>query len=259
MIMITSERLRSRLKAGEHLLGLAHHFPSAAVLDAMCSGWDFVWIDAQHGQHSYESVLNSIRVAQGLGLDTLLRVESRDPDVLGKYADTGTSMLMIPMVDTVADAQAAVRAVRYPPQGERSYASRRLIDLVGPDYHLKTQPFIVAQIETPESVENVEAILGVDGIDAVFFSPDDLRLRAGIAYDVPHNEHPLLVEAMRRTAKAARSAGKFAGAPAATPALLKDVISLGYHFSIGGSDAGFVRVTARQRLEQLRTISSHKY
>jgi 4-hydroxy-2-oxoheptanedioate aldolase len=256
--MYTSERLRNRLESGEHLLGLSHHYPCASVLESMCAGWDFVWIDAQHGQHTYESALNSVRIAQGLGLDTLLRVESRDPDVMCKYADTGTSALMIPMVDTEADAREAVQAVRYPPQGERSYAARRLVDLVGADYHLKTQPFLVAQIETPEAVKNLETILAVEGIDAVFFSPDDLRLRSGIAYDVPHNGHPLLTDAMHRTAKEASAAGKFAGVPAPTPALLRDVIAMGFHFSIGGGDAGFVRTTARQRLEQLRPIATNK-
>ena len=74
----TSERLRRRLDAGEVLLGLAHHYPSPAVLESMCAGWDFVWIDCQHGQLSCEAGLASVRTAQGMGLDTLLRVESAE-------------------------------------------------------------------------------------------------------------------------------------------------------------------------------------
>src|SRR5688572_16430452 len=124
--MYTSERIRKRLAAGEVLFGLAHHYPSTAVLESMGGGWDFVWVDAQHGQHSYESALEAVRVAQGMGLDTLLRVDSRDPDVLGKYADTGSSALMIPMVNNAAQAETIVSALRYPPAGDRSYASRRL-------------------------------------------------------------------------------------------------------------------------------------
>ena len=96
--MYTSERIRKRLAAGEILFGLAHHYPSTAVLESMGAGWDFVWVDAQHGQHSYDSALESVRVAQGMGLDTLLRVDSRDRDLLGKYADTkGPGLAFVPL------------------------------------------------------------------------------------------------------------------------------------------------------------------
>jgi 4-hydroxy-2-oxoheptanedioate aldolase len=250
----TSKRLRRRLGNGDVLLGLNHHYPSSAVLESMGTGWDFVWIDCQHGLFAYDAALASVRVAQGMGLDTLLRVESSDFHLLGKYADMGSSAIMIQQVDDAAEAEAVVRALRYPPRGNRSFASRRLIDLVGVDYHLQEQPLIVTQIESRSAIDAVEEIVAVDGVDALFFGPDDLRLDLGIAYDASPLDNDELNAAMRRTAEVARAAGKFAGTPAGTPELVAAAADMGYQLIIGGSDAGFVRVTARERLEKLHAV-----
>ncbi len=251
---ILSDEMRQRLASGEILLGLCSQYPSAAVVESMCPGWDFVWIDMQHGQHDYASALEAVRTTQALGLASMLRVDTHDSLLLGKYTDTGTTAILIPMVNSSEQAKEMVVALRYPPSGERSFASRRLVDLVGTDHHLKTAPLLVVQIETPQALQSAEAIAAVDGVDALFFGPDDFRLASGIAYDVGLTEHLDLARAAERTAAAAVRAGKHAVIPAPTPALLKQAIAWGYRLMIGGTDAGFVRISARTRLAELDAV-----
>lgn len=250
----TSKRLHRRLAEDNILLGLANHYPSPAVIESMGHGWDFIWIDCQHGQTSYDSALASVRTAQGMELDTLLRVESRDPDLMGKYADMGVSAIMVPQVEDAEQAEAIVRALRYPPRGHRSFASRRLVDLVGVDHHLQPQPLIVAQIESRRALDRVAQIIEIDGIDALFFGPDDVRLDMGLAHDTSPLDHQELNEAMSKTAQAARAVGKHAGVPAPTPELLTAVVDMGYQLLACGGDAGFVRVGARAQLTALRSV-----
>ena len=254
---MSAETFRSRLDRGETLLGLLQHYPCVAILETVGRDWDFVWIDAQHGQFSYDATLAAVRVADLLGLETLLRVESRDPDLLGKYADMGSSALMIPMVDRPEDADAVVRALRFPPRGCRSFGGRRVIDTSGRDYFQATQPLIFAQVETPEAIENAPRIAVVDGVDALFFSPDDLKIRLRIPVETAISDSDVLLAALQKTAEAAKQAGKVAGAAGVTtPELLRRCIDLGYQVASAGSDVMFIHRGSATQLESLRPVAN---
>lgn len=245
---------RKRLESGEVLLGVTNHYPSPAILETMCRGWDFVWIDAQHGLLSYENALAATRVASGMGLETMLRVESRDPDLLGKYADIASSALMIPLVNNAREAEAVVRAIRFPPRGERSFGGRRIGDVAGPGYQIGDQPLLVAQIETPEAARNCTEIIEVDGVDSLFFGPDDMRMRMGISMDQPMEESPALMEAMANMGLAARAAGKSAGGIAFTAEWASRFIQMGYQILVGGADVKFIREGNNSQLAELKPI-----
>jgi len=253
---MSAKAFRDRLQRGETLLGILQHYPCVAILETIGCDWDFVWIDAQHGQFSYESTLDAVRVADLLGLETLLRIESRDPDLLGKYADLGSSALMIPMVDTPEDAEAIVRALRFPPRGFRSFGSRRLADCVGLDYHQAVQPLIFAQIETPEAIENAPQIAAVDGVDVLYFSPDDLKIRMQIPIETATSDSETLLSAMEKIADAAKQSRKALGAAGVTtPELLGRCIDMGYQVVTGGSDVMFIRRGSARQLELLRPVA----
>jgi len=108
-VTILSDPMRQRLARGDVLLRLCNHYPTTAVLKSMCAGWDFVWIDMQHGQHDYASSLAAIRTTQAMGLAAMLRVDTHDPLLLGKYADTGATAVLIPMVNTSQQAETPLR------------------------------------------------------------------------------------------------------------------------------------------------------
>src|SRR5688500_881813 len=129
MTTTTSVALRNpmleKLRDGRVLLGVCNAYPAAGIVELLGRGWDFMWIDAQHGQHDYRSSMDAVRASEMIGCDTLLRPPGQNPDELGRYADLWPSMLMVPMIDTAAQAAAVVRATRFPPLGNRSYGGRR--------------------------------------------------------------------------------------------------------------------------------------
>jgi 4-hydroxy-2-oxoheptanedioate aldolase len=254
MTSVAHNRLANLLNEGKVLLGVAHCYAAEGILETIGPGWDFVWIDGQHGQFGFESALRAVRVASALGLETVLRVPTHDPGLLGLYADTGASALMIPLVDTPAMAADVVRALRFPPHGNRSFGGRRVIDVHGRDYYRTREPLVVAQIESASGLKDVEAIAAVEGVHVLFFGADDMKLHLGISMDTPLRESGLLLEAQRATAQAARAAGKWCGCVAMDPRDLRTAVEQGYQLIPAGADVRFLRLGSRQALEDARRV-----
>ena len=247
-------RLISLLRDGRPLLGLYHGFPAEAILETIGPGWDFVWIDGQHGQFSIDAALRSVRTASTMGLETVLRAPSHDAGWLGVYADTAASALMIPQIDSPQMAMATVEALRFPPHGRRSFGGRRTVDVHGRDYYRHRQPAVVVQIESREALENVRRIASVDGVDGLFFGADDLKLSLGLPIDAKLCESDELISAQRTIAEAARAAGKWCGQPALAAEDLRTAIELGYQLISCGGDVSFVRAGARETLAESRRV-----
>jgi 2-keto-3-deoxy-L-rhamnonate aldolase RhmA len=247
-------RLRDKLRSGETALGLMNTYPASGIIEGMCKGWDFVWVDGQHGQHYYESILHACQAADRIGVDVLLRVPSGDSSLLGNYADLAPSALMIPMVNTVDQAERIVQVTHFPPLGNRSYGGRRIIDLVGRDYYKDPCLLIVAQIETMEGLKNAADIIMVDGIDALFIGTDDLKVQMGLPISVDVLAHERLVDAMERTAEAAKGAEKHCGCVCGNEKHLERVVDMGYQIIVAGADIGFLRNESAQRLSTFRKI-----
>ena len=247
-------RLRRRLKNGELLLGLLNHYPSAALIETVGAMWDFLWIDGQHGQFSYDNALTAVRTADLVGIESLLRVPGQEHGLLGLYADMFPSALMVPMVNNVEQAKAVVDATRFPPLGNRSYGGRRPIDILDRDYYREHEPVLVAQIETPEAVDNAAAIAATEGVDVLFLGTDDLKIQAGLSVNAPSLETDVVIEAMARVAQAAKDTGKAAGCVAPNPELMKHSVDLGYQVLVGGADMGLLREACREKVRALREV-----
>ncbi len=250
--------LFNKLRAGDVVLGLCNMYPAPGIIEGMCRGWDFVWIDGQHGQLSYDGCLNAMLAASATGIETLIRVPGHENGILGPIADLAPSAIMVPMVDTAAQAKAIVQSLRFPPLGNRSYGGRRVIDLDGRDYYRERELCVVAQVETLEAVKNADAIINTEGIDVLFFGPDDMKLRMGLPINTAIDESKELQAAMKTTADAARKAGKFAGCVVASPASVQVAVDLGYNMGGGGGDIAFLRVAAADKLTALRAVAGQK-
>ena len=174
-------RFRKRLQDGEVLVGLSNNYPSAALIETVGALWDFIWIDGQHGQFSYDNALTAVRTADLVGVDTILRVPGQEAGVLGLYADMLPSARMVPMVNSAQQAAAVVDATRFPPLGNRSFGGRRPIDVLDREYYLGYEPILVVQIETPEAVDRADEIAATDGVDALLLGADDLKIQMGIS------------------------------------------------------------------------------
>ena len=245
-------RLREKLQSGEIVLGLMNMYPASGIIEGMCKGWDFVWVDGQHGQHSYESILHACQTADGVGVDVVIRVPAYDSRFMGNYADLAPSALLVPMVNTVDQAHRIVDATRFPPFGNRSYGGRRVVDVAGRDYYTEPGLLVIAQIETTEGLKNAGDIIGVDGIDALFIGTDDMKIQMGIPVGTRVMEHEALVDAMVGTASAAKNAGKHSGCICGNTEDLDQIVELGYRMIVAGADIGFLRSGANRQLEEFR-------
>ena len=250
--MSKKNRLAKRLQNGDTLWGVCTMYPAPGIIEGMSPGWDYVWIDGQHGEYDYQTILQGVWVAGGMDMDTVVRVPTHDPGLLGVYADLAPSALMVPMVNTPEQARSIVDALRFPPHGNRSYGGRRIIDLHGPNAYRESQMLIVAQIETVEAVENAPEIAATNGIDVLFFGPDDMRCQMDIPIGTPVMENERLKEAMKSTATAALDAGKTCGSVATVPDVAAAFHEAGYRMLVGGSDIGFLRGGAPSQLARLR-------
>ena len=250
--------LFERLRAGDAIMGFCTMYPAPGIIECTAAHWDWVWIDSQHGEHSYDSVINSVRTARASGIASIVRPETHDHGILGKYADIAPDGMMIPMVDTPEQAESIVQALRFPPRGSRSYGGRRLTDLGGREAYRETELLVMAQIETVEAAQNAEAIAATDGIDALFFGPDDMKCRLGLPINTPPTESDQLREAMESTAAAAKAAGKFCGCIGANRASLKMALEMGYQIIVGGADVIYLRESSAAFIEQVKDILGRK-
>ncbi len=186
-----------------------------------------------------------------MNLGTVMRIATLDPLQLGYYADLAPSAIMIPMINTADQAREVVAGLRFPPLGNRSYGGRRVIDLHGREYHREVPLLVVAQIETLEAVDNAEAIASVEGIDALFFGPDDMRCQLGLPMDASALENEKMRAGAERTAQAAANTGKFVGTVALMPDAIQVYMDFGYRIFVVGGDIIFLRGSAAEKLKEI--------
>lgn len=240
--------------AGEVALGVQLSYENPCCIESMGRGWDWVWIDAQHGQHDYPALLHAVQLCRLVGAAVVVRTAGHGPDALGPVIDTGVDAVMVPMVNSAAEARGLVGACFFPPLGGRSYGGRRVIDLAGREYYREANDrlMLIVQIETPEAVECVEEIAAVDGVGALFFGAEDVKIRMGVPNNAGMLESPAVARAMERTAQAARKAGKAAGCVAPPAKDLQRAVAMGYNFMRGGGDAPLLGEGSRSRLRELQ-------
>jgi 4-hydroxy-2-oxoheptanedioate aldolase len=176
----------------------------------------------------------------------LVRPMNHDPALIKQYLDIGAQTLLLPLVDNAAQARELVRAVRYPPEGIRGVAASlaRAAHWNGvKDYvkHANAEVCLVVQVETRQGLENLDAILAVDGVDGVFIGPADLAASLGHLGEAGHPEVRTAIEdALRRIAAAGKAAGVFV----TDPALAKHYRACGASFIAVGGDTTLLRAAA---------------
>lgn len=202
------------------------------------SGLDWVLIDAEHGPNDLRSVLAQLQAVAGYPVTPVVRPPIGDTALLKQYLDIGVQNLLIPMVDSVAQAEQLVRAVRYPPRGVRGVGSSlarasRWNRVDGYLANADATISLIVQIESAAAVEVAEQILGVDGVDGIFLGPADLAASMG---HLGEQEHPDVVAAVEHCLGLARAAGKPAGVNAFVPEAAERFIAAGAGFVCVGAD-----------------------
>jgi 2-keto-3-deoxy-L-rhamnonate aldolase RhmA len=230
------------LRSGESVVGtwLTIGHPAVAEI-AAGSDLDFVVVDTEHAALDVADVEDMLRATEAADGTALARVPWNDPVRIKRLLDTGPSGLVVPMVETAAQAREAVRATRYPPDGERGIAAGRAADY-GRSFESSVTAagddlLVVVQIETERGVDNAADIAAVDGVDALFVGPADLSASVGAFLDF---ESEAVTDALDAVVAAGDEAGVPVGTLAASPDAATDWLDRGMDFLAVGVDASML-------------------
>jgi 2-keto-3-deoxy-L-rhamnonate aldolase RhmA len=176
--------LRKKLKAGETTHGLWVTLESATVTEICVeTGFDWVCIDMEHGCLDFKDVLDHLRAARGSDMAVLVRVPINSVDTIKKALDLGSQGVLLPLISDAEELNAAFRHARYPKRGERGIGGERAahwgLALEAYVQAADTETMVIPLIETVSASRNINEILGVEGLEAIFFGPADLSQSYG--------------------------------------------------------------------------------
>jgi 4-hydroxy-2-oxoheptanedioate aldolase len=206
---------------------------------------DYVYLDQQHGMTSLDVLLNQLRAFNGTTTTPLVRVLRNEPGLIGQALDAGAHGVIVPMVNTVEDAEQAVAACRYQPEGVRSWGPLRAAFGLGTDpEEVNTQVMCLVMVETAAGLDNVERIAHVPGVDGIYVGPADLAVSMGLKPGITFQEGKHS-DAIDRINAACADAGKVAGV-SGNPA---ELVERGFRLVTGGSESGFLQAGLKRVLE----------
>ena len=246
-------KLRHALLERQVTLGSWIQIGHPACAEVMARvGFDWVCVDLEHGVIDLETTANIFRGLAGFDCVPVARLPLNDPIWIHRTLDAGARALIIPMVKTAAEAEAAVRESKYPPLGVRGYGYSRA-NLYGADFETyitsaNDEIAMIMQIEHKDAIANLDAILRVDGVDGVFVGPLDLSGSMGITGQL---NHPQMTAALDKYRAACRAHKKSAGMHIVRPneAGIRRALDEGYTMLALGLDNVFMEQSARASLK----------
>jgi 4-hydroxy-2-oxoheptanedioate aldolase len=251
--------LRARLAKPEPFLFSWMTIPSANLAAQMARlPIEGVCLDMQHGMIGTSDAPLMIAGINAAGRPAIIRCLWNEPGIIGQALDMGAAAVIVPMVNSKPEAQAVVRAAKYPPLGGRSWGGYTALQASGlqPGDYLKeanrlTQVFVM--IETAEALERVEEIAATPGIDGLFVGPSDLSITLSNGQSIDRMGEKTLT-AMTRIAKAAKDNGLVAGAFGGVAPQIKAYIKLGYSFLSAGVDVDLLRDGAEALVKAVKEV-----
>lgn len=232
--------LKERLQKSETLFGAFSTIHSATLIELLgILELDFVILDGEHSGLTPERAEDLYRAAELRHLSCVTRVGEHHPQVIQKYLESGALSVLFPLVNSRAEAQRLVDAVKYPPVGKRGLAASRVsnwgINAGGLAEHVRVsnaQTLIALQIETLEGIENLSEILAVKEADVIFFGPSDISSALGLPGET---QHPKVISLIEELGDRARAAGKIVGTIARTPETYRHWKSKGFQWLCTGA------------------------
>jgi 4-hydroxy-2-oxoheptanedioate aldolase len=217
---------------------LSHHYALEAVAGA---GFDWLLLDTEHSPNDLESLVPQLQAAAAYPTSAVVRVPWNDMVTIKRVLDIGAQSLLLPYVQNVEEARAAVAATRYPPQGVRGVAGTTRATRFGrvKDYARRASEEIclLVQVETREALGQIDAIAALDGIDGIFIGPADLHASMG---HTGQTAEPSVVTQIEDALRRIRRAGKAPGILTADEALARRYIEAGSLFTAVGVDVSML-------------------
>lgn len=248
--------VKEKWARGEVTYGGWLSVPSSFSAEVMAhQGFDWVCIDMQHGVIDYQVALTMLQAIGSTATTPIVRVPWNEFGIIGKVLDAGAMGVIIPMVNSVEEAKAAVAACRYFPDGSRSFGPTRAAYYAGTDYFQGANHEVacIPMIETSRAVERLDEILAVPGIDAVYVGPADLSITLG---QQPRMDNEgAFEEARQKIAQACAARGITAGIHANAQLAAKHA-STGYRMITISGDAGAMAAQAQADLKVARGAAS---
>jgi 4-hydroxy-2-oxoheptanedioate aldolase len=249
---MTINPLRSRLESGEAGIGILVSMPSVHTAQVLAhAGFDWLFLDMEHGPMGIESVHAMIAATQGTAASPIVRIPWNHHWLAKPVLDAGALGIIFPMIRGRADAEAAVRAVRYPPAGERGfgpfYAPLRFGVAMGeyPD-PADREILCILLIEHRDAIDDIDDIVTVPGVDICFIAPFDLAMSYGYRDGADHDE---VREAITRAENAILASPIHLGGLALETEKANDMIARGYRVILTGFDTLLLERGARDILD----------
>lgn len=221
---IRKNKIKDFFRQGKSTFGIWNCLTNSYAAEICAgAGFDWVLIDGEHAPFDLQSILANHQAISSHNCGIIVRPPSADPVVIKQLLDVGVQSLLIPLIETVKQAEQLVQAISYPPKGIRgvgSALSRAAQWNRVTDYFEKVQEemCLIIQIETVKGMQNIDAICQVDGIDGVFIGPADLAASMGMLGQMNHAD---VKAEVKQGIKIIKDSGKVAG----TLALQEDIIN----------------------------------
>jgi 4-hydroxy-2-oxoheptanedioate aldolase len=247
--------IKEALAQGKPVLGAGVTINTPLVAELLAAaGADFLFIDLEHGAINLDTAHLMVAVLQGRRTLCFARVASQEPFHLKQALDMGVRGVVVPFVTCAEEARRVVEACRYPPTGIRGVSCQFAAARWGVSVqeYMSTadrEILVVVQIETPESVERIEEIVAVPGIDMVFVGPADLSATCGFPLNTAH---PEVERRIAKVGEVARQAGVALGTVARTPEEVRHRRDQGFGFLVVVADSGLLLGAGGEKFSQIR-------
>jgi 4-hydroxy-2-oxoheptanedioate aldolase len=253
--MARANRVRDNWAAGKPVINSWCGIPSSFSAEVMAhAGWDSLVVDMQHGMIDYQMMVTMLQGISTTDVTPMVRVPWNDPAHIQKALDAGAYGVVCPMINNRAEAEKFVGSMRYAPVGYRSSGPIRASLYGGSDYHAKANDIVVAfgMIETQEALDNLDQILSVKGLDAVYIGPSDLSISLGYA---PGGDKPdeWMMTALKKVLDGCKRYKVQPGIHCGAPAYAKKMIEMGFTFVTVGGDNRFMTMGGQAAIAEMRS------
>lgn len=249
--------MQKKLRENKNVVGPFLKIASPEVVEIMGrAGFDYVILDCEHGPLNVLQGQDMVRAAEVVGMSTVIRVGANDPVMISRALDIGADAVQIPQIGSKEDAERAVKAAKFAPQGQRGVCAgvraAQYSHLDKHDYFKKAneETMIIIHIEGEQAVNNINEILSVDGIDIVFLGPYDLSQSLGISGQV---DNPKLIEMMESIAKKAKDKGKIVGVYVDDVETAKKWMDLGVQYISYKADTSIIYKACKETVAELNS------
>ena len=253
-MLMPTNTFKQAIASGKPQIGLWISLSSAFAAEVVSSaGYDWVLLDMEHSPNELPTVLGQLQAFQQYGATSIVRPPVNDPVPIKRLLDLGAPGLLLPMVQSVEEAEQAVASCRYPPRGIRGVSGMQRGNRFGrvSDYvqRVEEETCLILQLETRHALSQAQAIASIEGVDGIFFGPADIAADFG---RVGQPEAPEVWEAISEAAKVVMDMGKPVGTLVNNPDKAIELLNSGFSFVACGTDAGLLARGADKLLQTVR-------